>query len=240
MAAPQFVALLELQDLDTTISQLTHRLAHLPEARVVVDLEAEMSTLQARRSAIEADLEQVSARQGAAEAELAATEARIESVSKRLYSGAVTAARDLQAMTADVESLRTRASAIEDRVLEALEERAPLDVAVDTLDKELAALAARHAHAVESLTAAGGQAAADLADAQGRRAEVAAAVPGPLVADYERIRSRSGGVGAARLVGDRCGGCHLTLPSMELDRLRHAPPDTVVHCDECGSILVRP
>ena len=31
------------------------------------------------------------------------------------------------------------------------------------------------------------------------------------------LRAHLGGVGAARLVGDRCDGCHLTLPSVELE-----------------------
>ena len=34
-------------------------------------------------------------------------------------------------------------------------------------------------------------------------------------------------------------GCHLALSAMELDRIRHAPPDVVCHCEECGRILVR-
>ena len=48
-----------------------------------------------------------------------------------------------------------------------------------------------------------------------------------------------GGVGAARLVGPSCTGCHLTLPAQELDRIRREPPDALVFCDQCGRILVR-
>jgi hypothetical protein len=43
----------------------------------------------------------------------------------------------------------------------------------------------------------------------------------------------------ARLVGNHCDGCHLTLPSMELDRIRHLAEREVVTCDQCGRILVR-
>jgi predicted nucleic acid-binding Zn-ribbon protein len=46
-------------------------------------------------------------------------------------------------------------------------------------------------------------------------------------------------VGAARVVGSSCGGCHLTLPATELDRIRRAEPDALVTCDQCGRILVR-
>ena len=50
---------------------------------------------------------------------------------------------------------------------------------------------------------------------------------------------RSVAPGAARLVGGSCSGCHLVLPSMEVDRIRKAPPDAVITCDQCGRILVR-
>ena len=59
-----------------------------------------------------------------------------------------------------------------------------------------------------------------------------------LLARYEQLRSKLGGTGAARLVGGSCSGCHLTLSSMELDRVRKAPPDAVITCEQCGRILV--
>jgi hypothetical protein len=40
-------------------------------------------------------------------------------------------------------------------------------------------------------------------------------------------------------VAGSCSGCHLTLPAMEVDRIRKAPADEVITCDQCGRILVR-
>jgi hypothetical protein len=45
-------------------------------------------------------------------------------------------------------------------------------------------------------------------------------------------------VGAARLVGDRCDGCHLTLPSVEVERIRHLSADQFAICTQCDRILV--
>jgi predicted nucleic acid-binding Zn-ribbon protein len=43
----------------------------------------------------------------------------------------------------------------------------------------------------------------------------------------------------ARLVGNSCQGCRLTIPSTEVARIRKAGPDAdVSHCDNCGAILV--
>ena len=66
----------------------------------------------------------------------------------------------------------------------------------------------------------------------------AAGLPADLAERYERLRSHLGGVGAARLVGDRCDGCHLTLPSVEVERIHHLSADTFATCPQCDRILV--
>ena len=52
-------------------------------------------------------------------------------------------------------------------------------------------------------------------------------------------RRASGGVAVARLHGARCEGCHLEIPSAELEEVRRAPADAIVSCPECLRILVR-
>ena len=60
-----------------------------------------------------------------------------------------------------------------------------------------------------------------------------------LVTLYEKIRAQQGGVGAAELKQRRCGGCRLELNNVEIGRLRDAPEDEVLRCEECRRILVR-
>ena len=49
---------------------------------------------------------------------------------------------------------------------------------------------------------------------------------------------RAQGVGVARLVGGTCQGCHLSIPSTEVERIRKSPEGSVQFCDNCGCILV--
>ncbi len=239
MAAPQFDALLEVQRLDTSIDQHRHLLARLPEAVALAEIDTRVSAVLARRDGAVPARDEVGQRQAHLEGELAATEERSKTVSARMYSGEVSAARDLQAMVADVEALKVRASDLEDRILEVLDEREPFDALIAAAEEELVALGESRIAAVAALNRAQSGVGEELEELVAQRADAAEAVPPELLADYERIRSRSGGIGAARLVGTRCGGCHLTLPSMELDRIRHAPAEAVMHCDECGRILVQ-
>jgi len=74
--------------------------------------------------------------------------------------------------------------------------------------------------------------------AQTARAAVATGLPDELAERYERLRTHLGGVGAARLVGNRCDGCHLTLPSVEVERIHQLPADTFATCPQCDRILV--
>ena len=58
------------------------------------------------------------------------------------------------------------------------------------------------------------------------------------VGRYERLRTQHG-VGAAALRAGRCEGCHLSLNTVDLARIRAAAPDEVLRCEECRRILVR-
>ena len=64
-------------------------------------------------------------------------------------------------------------------------------------------------------------------------------MPAALTDRYETLRGRLAGVAVARLVGNHCDGCHLELPSVEVERIRHVPATTIVTCDQCGRMLVR-
>lgn len=235
---PALQDLLAVQDLDTSLDQLRHKRAHLPER-------AELSSLDARAAGLKDELSSVSTaasalreRQDEAEAELAATEERSAGISQRMYGGTVSASRDLQAMAAELDHLKERASALEDVVLEVLDELEPLEVRAGELAASVAALADERAHVQERLSAAEGAAGAEEAAVSARRVEAAAVVPDALLATYERLRGRLGGVGVARLVGNHCDGCHLTLSAVELDRVRHLPEGEVYTCEQCTRILV--
>ena len=173
------------------------------------------------------------------EAELNATEARIAEVNKRLYGGTVSATRELLAMQTDVEHMQARASRLEEDALELLEESEPLDAEVAEIDGEKGRLESERDAALSHLAAAEAEIDNDIDALNAQRAAAASEVPADLLATYSRLRDRLDGIGAARLVGTRCNGCHLTLSAIEIDRLKREPPDALIFCEHCGRILVR-
>jgi hypothetical protein len=238
MSEVDFAALLELQDLDKRIDQETHRRANLPTRAELAELLARVAQQEAERATLVAARDEVAARQAVAESELQALETRAAQVSARLYGGSVTASRELQAMAADVDSMKKRASELEDRALALMEEREPLDAQVAKLDDELAALERRRQEVAGRLATAESEVDAVLAGLSSQRPGALAGLPAQTLATYERLRGRLGGVAVARLTGGRCDGCHLSLPAMDLDRIRHQSAASLELCEQCGRILV--
>ncbi len=229
-----------VQGHDTTIDRLRHRRETLSEM-------AELARVEGALSATEASLADTSGRRDDAvrhqshlEADLASVEARIVEVDRRLYSGAVTIPRELQAMQTDRDLLAQRRSALEDEVLEAMGEREPLDEAVSMLEAERQGLDEEGARLRVVIAEAQVGIDAGLAGEEAERTASVTGLPTDLVALYEGLRARHGGVGAAPLVGGQCHGCFLALPATEIDRIKREPPETLVTCDQCGRILVRP
>lgn len=235
---PALVDLLAVQDIDLATDRLRHRREHLSERAEIDAISVALRGVEGDLALAERDLKLAETSEAEAEAELATYEGRAQAVERRLYSGEVSAARDLQAMAADLESVRERASHLEDRVLELLEEREPLEARVTSLAAELSELSERRAGLEVALGAAEQEVDDELAAVTGPRAEMAAKVPPTLVASYERLRRRLGGVGVARVVGSHCDGCHLTLSAMELEAIRHLRDDEVATCEQCSRILV--
>lgn len=235
---PALEVLLELQDLDTVISQLQHRRAALPERQELARLTAALTDVGSRAAGIQESRAELLERQQALEADIGTTTARRESLEQRMYAARGLPARDLQAMDEEIRHLRQRREQMEDAELEVMVALEPLDAELASLEAEDAELRARAGRVRAALGEAEAEIDKELSVQTASRGVAASAVPEDLRSRYESLRARLGGTGAARLVGSRCSGCHLELPSMEVDRIRHLPPGTVVTCEQCGRILV--
>ncbi|MGY1623609.1 zinc ribbon domain-containing protein [Geodermatophilus sp. SYSU D00965] len=230
--------LLALAAEDVALSQLAHRKRTLPElatvesaaeaergyAEAVVRAETEVRDLQRQVKRLEDDVETVRNRA-----------ARDQ---KMLDSGSV-AAKQMTDLQHELQSLARRQSDLEDTELELMEQ---LETAEGTLreaqeGKDQAQAERERAEQLRD------DALADIADATAQhekaRQEAAAAVPGDLLALYERIRRQTGGTGAAMLKARQCQGCRIELFGKELAAVRNADPHEVVRCENCGRILVR-
>ena len=230
-------SLLELAELDTELSQLAHRAAHLPEQQRYDEIQAHQREVSDRLAVLEVTLEDVDGEVAKLESEVDAVRQREDRDRGLLDSGSVQH-KQLEELQHELGTLQRRQASLEDTLLEVMERR-------EGLAAEAAGERERLATLDEDLTAARGARDVALAELEqtrsgraARRADLAAGLDGELVKIYERQRASSG-VGAGRLQGRRCGACRIELDRGEIARIAAAPEDEVLRCSECGAILLR-
>jgi uncharacterized protein len=237
MAEP-FDTLMDVQDHDTTLDQLRHRVETLPERSQLAEVNRRRQTLATAMSEMGARVDDLAGRQNKLEEQIASTAKRRHEIEVRMLSGEVSASRELQAMDHEVHQLAERQSVLEEEEIVLLEEEDPLDTELAGLRDEVATLEAEAERLNAAIAVAEKDIAVSITAEEAERAERARGLPDDLADRYELLRSRLGGVGAARVVGNRCDGCHLTLSSIEIERIRRLPAEEFATCTQCDRILV--
>ncbi len=237
MAEP-FDTLIEVQSHDTTLDQLRHRIDSLPERSQLREVEKRQEALRTATAEVKTQVDDLADRQRLLEDQIAAAAKRRHEIEQRMRSGEVSASRDLLAMDEEVHHLGARQARFEEDEIALLEEEEPFDSLLVEHQATAVALGADAARLEAAIAEAEAEISASVATEEALRAESASRLPDELEARYEGLRARLGGVGAARLVGDRCDGCHLTLSSVEVERIRHLPPEEIATCAQCDRILV--
>jgi uncharacterized protein len=229
--------LLDLAEVDAELSRLAHRRRTLPE-------HAELTAAEAAVRAGKDKLVEVETVAGDLDRDIRRLERDVEGVRARterdnqLLAGAGIGAKQANDLQHELETLARRQGVLEDEQLEVMEQREAVGADVEhsrgvlaIAEREFTAITERRDTALADI---------DAAEAGRRRAreEVVATLPADVLGVYERRREQRG-VGAAPLVARRCQACRLELDRTTIAELKVAPADELVHCEECGVILVR-
>ncbi len=231
--------LLAVQELDTAVDQLRHRRATLPVLGSLDQVGRRTAEETAARDEVAGRLHRVRADQKEAEDHAALLEDKARAVDASLYDGSVVAHKELESLQEELAQLRHRQGDYEDRALELMEQAEPIEAELAEHDGILAELRGERDGLDSQLIVENAEIDAELDRLMAERAAAAESVSDELMATYEPLRSSLGGVAVARLLGSRCEGCHLEIPSAELEEVRRAPEDALVRCPECMRILVR-
>ena len=238
-AAPAQLRLLDLQAEDTAIAQVEHRRRSLPEHAAIV-------AARTVRVRIGQDLIGARTRVGDLQLEVDKAEADLVPVRERkvrdqtrVDGGSVTDPKQLNALLDEITHLGRRIGDLEDIELEVMEQLEAASGRHEMLAGELTEVENSMRALMASRDEQVAQLDAELATHQGSRDAIAAEIPADLLALYDKIRVRAGGLGAAALKGRRCSGCQLEITHMALAEFLAAPADDVLRCEECERVLVR-
>ena len=228
--------LLELQRIDTSIDQIAHRRANLPERQTAA---AAKSAADRNRKAIAA----IIARQRELTESIEAAEHTGEGLTRKRerlqgQMKTIISPREAEALTHEIDTIAAERDALDDVELAALEEQSTL---IDDLTAAHAAepeLDAAAAAAAAELSAVEADLDREVADFTVARSELVTRIDGGVLADYERRRAHHGGMAVAHLDGKRCSGCNLDLSTSELEQVRANRPGEIADCPQCGRMLI--
>ena len=231
------LAMLALQQIDSTLDQIVHRRTRLEQlvvraaaATALAEVRSGLDAAQRRA----AEAQQVVDAAEAEGAELGRKRARLEAQLKT-----VIAPREAEALMHEIATIESHRSDVDDRELEALERQAEGEQITAEMQGRLPMLEADLAEADAALRAANAELDAEASELRRQRDVASASLTAADIDLYDRARKQFGGVAVARLDGLRCGGCHLDISRGEVDALRALPPDEPGECPQCGRFLVR-
>lgn len=230
---------MDLQQLDSQLDSLRHRLASIPEAATLAQLVPQRRAVDDRLRDFRVEVADLVEEQKKADRDVEAVKTRRVRDQGMLDSGAVKNPKDAERMLHEMESLKRRISDLEDVEIEVMERLEAAQEGVERTTAELAEIDERAATLEHARTVKAEDLDKELQETLAEREQTAIGVPEDLLALYTKLREQKGGVGAAMLRAKQCEGCRLTLDASILRDITSAPEDDVIRCEECDRILVR-
>ncbi len=206
--------LARLNDTDLAVDATKARLAEIAEA-----LREPQALVEARAALAKAEQEVARLReeQAGVERKQAEADLQIKTIEQKLYSGQVTAPRELSAGQKDLAQHKNQKAEIEDKLLELM---VALDAAAAELQKaqaEVTRLSGEWEARQVNLRSEQAKLKARHPGELARQAVARKAVPPQYLRTYDHLRPRHGGRAVAALDGDECSACLVQAPPSKLD-----------------------
>jgi len=230
--------LIELQLIDSQITQAKVKLAGLPEIEQIAAIHSRLENTAVELNVVETELADVAIELRRSELDVEQVEDRMKKDDVRLNSGSATP-KELEQLQHELVTLGKRKADLEDGELEILIKYDGVKFRVDELLNDQIGLKKLELELNVRLENSKTEIDASLRELTAARAALAPQIDAALVAVYDKIRLSAHGVGAALLIGNKCDGCHLSINAVELERIKGLEGDEVIRCEECRRILVR-
>jgi predicted nucleic acid-binding Zn-ribbon protein len=228
--------LLELQAVDTTLTQLAQRRRKLDADPAFATASQRLRALGDKAANLTGDIADLDRDIDRVEREVDLVKKRAANDRDRMAAGA--SAKELEGLQSELESLARRQASLEDDEIELMERREALDTELTETRRQLAEAETVLADAEADRARLLAEIEAETADASSTREALAINIPDRLVELYERIHAKQP-IAAAELVGRRCGSCRIEKSPADMIPIKSAPIDEVLRCEECGCVLIR-
>jgi predicted nucleic acid-binding Zn-ribbon protein len=228
--------LTELQEQDLLIIRLEKELEEMPEKRAILTARAKLADIDKLRERTQAAIHAMDAVSKRIEDQIAALSTKMTAEQAKLATGEVSNAKEVQAVSLELDSLSKRVAALEGELLAEMQKRENGEAQLAKIDAALAEGHRAEATLMGRFQERGGEIIGRIEAAKRARAGLITALGAELSAHYESLRASHHGVAVATLDGAMCTGCRVTLPSVRVLALENGPD--IGSCPGCGRILI--
>ncbi|MFN2120585.1 MAG: zinc ribbon domain-containing protein [Anaerolineales bacterium] len=226
------LGLLRLQKVDNNIGQAQSR---LEEIRRILEDNAELTDARTQLESARDEHKLAEQDRRSEDVEAQALRLKIQGAESSLYGGTVRNPKELQDLQADVEALKRRLNAVEERELEAM---VRLETTLGTIEAAEATLG-RVSTRIESEQALLLQERSNLnqslTDLRAERDAAVAATSAEHLRQYQRLLQSRRGLAVAQIADGACEACGTALTAALQQSARHA--SVLTYCPSCGRIL---
>ncbi len=224
--------LYELQELDIQIDELKESLA-----ATETELADDSVVAEARRrvASLESHADRLAANRRSLDRAIEDLQTRLGRTQQRMYSGAITSVKEMEAAEDERASTEKDIAENEDRLLEVMVSMDEVDGTLEKGREVVRRLEEQRAATVETLSIKVEELRSSLDELMLRREDMRDSIPPPSLHRYDTLRSNRGGTAIARVERGMCSACRMALSTSEHQRIRST--DTPMQCGSCHRIL---
>ncbi|MCC6686604.1 MAG: hypothetical protein IT205_06415 [Fimbriimonadaceae bacterium] len=161
---------------------------------------------------------------------------KVKNLEKQLYGGSVVNAKEAAGYEQEIAGLKGIVDANELRVLELIDELPSAQAEAKPFQDEIATLVKQYTVKKKSDQEEAVELQARFKSKSAERPPLANEVEKPLLAQYEAIRQKYGGIGMGVVEQSSCGACGTLLPTKVVESL---DSDRIVTCESCHRLLIK-
>ena len=224
--------LYQLQDIDLKIGSVE---ADLADTKAKLSDRSSVELARRKLDQVEGHFDTLSSKRRSIERTVADIEATIKRLDDRLYGGSITNPQQLLAAEEERSFTVIRQNESEDKLLEIMLQIEELEPILEKIRGTLSKLEEERPKLEESWRHLGKDLETRLSMLHTERKEILPSMPSKLLPLYESIRKNKGGEAVSLVKGEICQGCHLAIPTQDIQRARNGK--SMVQCSSCGRIL---
>lgn len=232
MSSPSLQRLWRLHEIDVALVEVRKRAAALDPGKAIQD---QLKALEAELAQKGGRAKELSAEQTDLELKQKGIDEKIKKIDKELFGGTIVNAREVEAYEKEIEMLKRQRASMDERLLELFESTPPATAAANEIQKKIDAKKTELAEYQKRVIKEQERLKSEFTRIGGQRPAAAKDIEPGILARYEAIRQKHGGVGMSKITKiGTCEMCGMKLPVKSIEGVKDG---RVVTCEACHRIL---